>query len=442
MSQQANVSSSPFAGSGEQRSETALFAVDGVAPRRVVFPRDVDALAETMRQAHAERLAVSPRGGGTKLSLGNPPRRLDLVVGTQNLTGVLDHQPANLTVTAQAGTPLAALQAALAEHGQFLPLESPLPTRATVGGVLAANASGPHRLAYGTARDWLIGVRVVHADGTVTKAGGKVVKNVTGYDLNKLYVGSLGTLGVIVEATFKVAPLPTVRRTVVARFASVEAACQAALAVDRAGIGPLAAVALNAEAARRVQVASPQRTGAEALLAVELGGRPMGVARREADLLRVLAEHGAARHEVLNNASDRFWQAAVDLGWGEAEPPARAVRCGVPPSAITSIVGTIRTLPLHLALAVQPAVGVLRAVAWADARSRTPDETLVDAVAVFRRVAALHGGYAVVERCDPALKARLDVWGDVGPSLALMRRVKEQFDPSGVLNPGRYVGGI
>ncbi len=423
-------------------ADLAAFAVDGVAPRRVVFPRDVDALSETMRQAHAEHLAVAPRGGGTKLALGNPPRRLDLVVGTRDLTGVLDHQPANLTVTLQAGTPLAALQAALAEHGQFLPLESPLPARATVGGVLAANASGPHRLAYGTARDWLIGVRVVHADGTVTKAGGKVVKNVTGYDLNKLYVGSLGTLGVIVEATFKVAPLPAVRRTVVARLASLEAACQAALAVDRAGIGPLAAVALNAEAARRVQLASPPATDTEALLAVELGGRPMGVERREADLLHLLAEHGASEQEQLSGAPDRFWQAAVDLGWGEAEPPALAVRCGVSPSAITSIVGALRASPLHLALAVQPAAGVLRAVAWPDARGRTPDATLVDAVAALRRTVAPLGGYAVVERCDPALKARLDVWGDVGPSLALMRRVKEQFDPSGVLNPGRFAGGI
>lgn len=423
-------------------ADLAAFAVDGVAPQRVVFPKDVDALAETMRQAHAESLAVSPRGGGTKLALGNPPRRLDLVVGTRNLTGVLERQPANLTVTVQGGTPLAALQAALAEHGQFLPLESPFPASATVGGMLAANASGPHRLAYGTARDWLIGVRVVHADGTVTKAGGKVVKNVTGYDMDKLYVGSLGTLGVIVEATFKVAPLPAVRRTVVARLASLEAACRAALAVDQAGIGPLAAVALNAEAARRVQLAGPQATGEEALLAVELGGRPMGVARREADLLRVLAEHGAAHREALSGTSDRFWQAAVDLGWGEAAPAALAVRCGVSPSAITSIVGAMRALPFQIALAVQPAVGVLRAVAWPDAGDRTPDETVLDAVAAFRRTVAPLGGYAVVERCDPALKARLDVWGDAGPSLALMRRVKEQFDPSGVLNPGRFAGGI
>lgn len=433
----------PRTDSQKVAADLSAFAIDGVTPKRVVFPKNVDAFAETMRLAYAEGLAVSPRGGGTKLALGNPPRTLDLVVGTRELSGVVDHQPANLTVTVQAGTPLAALQAALAEQGQSLPLESPFPARATIGGILAANSSGPHRLAYGTARDWLIGVQVVHADGTVTKAGGKVVKNVTGYDLNKLYVGSLGTLGVIVEATFKIAPSPAVRRTLSARFASVEAACKAALAVDTAGVGPLAAVALNAEAARVPGMGAAPVGGEEALLAVELGGRTHGVARRETDLRRILTEHGATEVELLSN-SEAFWQAVVDVGW-EEKRGAVALRCSVPPSAVATIVETIhsfavlkdRELPLHFAQIVQPGAGILRAVSEAD-----DSPAVIEGVASLRQAATALGGYTIVERCDPSLKARLDVWGDVGPSLVVMRRVKEQFDPSGVLNPGRFVGGI
>lgn len=434
------------------RAEPTDFSVDGVVPKRIVFPKDVGALAETIRHAHAEGLAVGPRGGGTKTGLGNPPRRLDLVVGTRELNGLVDHQPANLTVTVQAGTPLAALQAILAKHGQFLPLATPSPERATVGGILATNASGPRRLAYGTVRDWLIGLRVVHADGTVTKAGGKVVKNVTGYDMNKLYVGSLGTLGIIVEATFKVTPLPVVRRTLMVHFASMEAACNAALAIDAAGIGPLAAAVMNEEVVRRLSVEMPAVRADEALLAVELGGRPRGVERRERELRCILAGHGGTRAELLGNG-EAFWQATVDLGWEDAAG-AVALRCGVASSAIAGVVmrashsfaapfapvsapAQDNELPLRPGLIVQPGAGIVRTTFTAE---DLPVAT--ERVTSLRQTAVALGGYAIVERCDPPLKAHLDVWGDAGSSMAVMRRVKEQFDPGGVLNPGRFAGGI
>ena len=155
-------------------------------------------MSRVMALVSQEGWKVVVRGGGTQMAMGNLAVEVDVLVGTSRLNRLLAHEPADLTATVEAGMTLGSVQEHLAGRGQFLPLEAPLPSQATVGGILAANTSGPFRLAYGTARDWLIGVRAVHADATVTRSGSKVVKNVTGYDLNKLYVGSLGTLAIIV----------------------------------------------------------------------------------------------------------------------------------------------------------------------------------------------------------------------------------------------------
>ena len=196
----------------------AEYSVDGLIPSTVVSPEDVAEVSRVLSQASGEDAKVAPWGGGTQMGLGNPPTGLDLVLDLGRLDGVLFHEPGDLVAGVEAGITLEAFQERLAQRGQILPLEAPYPSRATIGGILAANASGPSRLGHGTARDWLIGIAVVRSDGAATKAGARVVKNVTGYDLNKLYTGSLGTLGVIVGATFKLSPLPPDGRTVVAVY--------------------------------------------------------------------------------------------------------------------------------------------------------------------------------------------------------------------------------
>src|SRR2546423_6530015 len=184
-------------------SAAQALAVDGVVPRFVAAPGSIEELGAVLRTAADQGWAVSPRGGGTKMGLGNPPRALDLVLDTCGLRGLVDYTPADMTVTVRAGTGLADLQAELAVHGQMLALDPPFAEEATIGGILATNDSGPHRLGYGTARDLVIGTRVVGMDGRATKAGGKVVKNVTGYDLNKLYIGSLGTLAGLAQGPLR-----------------------------------------------------------------------------------------------------------------------------------------------------------------------------------------------------------------------------------------------
>ena len=186
-----------------QVSLGSAFHVDGQSPDIAVAPTTIGELQSVLVEANNVGISVVPIGGGTHLGAGNAPASYDVALSLVGMSGIIAHEPADLTVTVEPGLPLANLQAALAEHGQFLPLDPPCEPAATIGGVLAANAFGPLRHAYGTSRDWLIGIRVVHADGSVSKSGGRVVKNVTGYDMHKLYVGSLGTLGVIAEATLK-----------------------------------------------------------------------------------------------------------------------------------------------------------------------------------------------------------------------------------------------
>src|SRR5258708_6536249 len=204
-----------------------------------VTPASREELAEALHAADSRGQAVAPVGAGTQLDLGMPPSRLDLVIETTRVNKVVEYEPADLTVTVEAGLRFADLQKQLAEQGQFLALDPPAAPGATIGGLIATNASGPLRFAYGTARDLVIGTRVANPDGTVTHAGGRVVKNVAGYDLNKLYIGSLGTLGIIVPLSLKLAPVPPATHTIVGPCADVKAAPALINAVVQSPLSPM-----------------------------------------------------------------------------------------------------------------------------------------------------------------------------------------------------------
>ena len=235
----------------------AEYAVDGLSPMAVVVPEDREQVADVMRWASESGVTVYPRGGGTKIALGNPPDSVGLVLDLSRLNRVIDYQPGDMTATVEAGITLDGLQRELAAARQFVPLESPLPARATVGGTLTTAYSGPMAHAYGPPRDWLIGIGVVAADGVATKAGGRVVKNVTGYDLNRLYTGSLGTLAVIVEASFKVAPLPPEEFAMVAPFDTMEEAVTAGREVLNLPAGPQTCLAFTGGVARHFLASHP-----------------------------------------------------------------------------------------------------------------------------------------------------------------------------------------
>ncbi|MBB6627327.1 FAD-binding oxidoreductase [Nocardioides sp. KIGAM211] len=390
--------------------------VDGVRPGLVARPADTDQVAEVLRAAAAHGLTVVPRGRGTKLSWGTAPRSADVLLDVSGLDRVLEHAAGDLIVATQAGARLADVQQVVGEGGQWLALDETVPG-ASIGGTLAANTSGPRRVATGTARDLLIGVTVVRADGVVAKAGGKVVKNVAGYDLGKLVIGSAGTLAVVVDATFRLHPVAPARRWVT--VAVDDAARAGALSQDvvHAQVVPSA-----------VEVDwTPAGDGSVSVL---LEGREDGVVARADAVRRLLGDAATVGTDAPAAGATYPWDltATGDLR-------ATALKLTFVLSGLTDVLAAAGAA----GASVRGSAGA--GVAYAALPSDRPAEEVAAAVDRLRAACASHGGTAVVVDAPAAVKAAVDVWGPV-PALDLMRRVKDQFDPDHRLSPGRYVGGI
>ena len=409
-------------------------AIDGVPPGALVEPDTVEGLRSAVEAAAAGGRTVAPVGGRTRLDVGNPPRSIDLMLSTRRADRLTRHTPDDLTATAEAGITIARLQDALAAYGQYLAVDPPLPDRATLGGTLAVGFSGPARWMYGNVRDCVIGMSVIQADGKLTKSGGQVVKNVSGYDLARMHVGALGTLGVIAEVSLKLTPLPRSESTLLAGFDSTAAAWRAGLDVFRSAVTPLALTVFDEHA--RGLLDAPDG-GRAAYLAVRLGGRPRTV-ERQARECRALA----ARPDALDAASaSALWRGLRDFGWGGEPGPRLLLRAMAAPA---DGIGAIDALPRGASPAVvgHPAHGVIGAC-WpgdtdAPPASAPPADALLDA----RRAVEALGGRLVIERRPAGMKWEIDAWGEIGASLGTMRRLKKEFDPAGIFNPGRYVGGI
>jgi glycolate oxidase FAD binding subunit len=379
-----------------------------------------------MRAAHAAGLRVVVRGAGTKLGWGNPPAAVDLLLSTVRLDQVLEHAAGDLVVRAQAGVRLAGLQRQLAPAGQMLALDPP-ERDATLGGVVATAASGPRRLRYGTPRDLLIGVTVVLADGTLAHSGGKVVKNVAGYDLGKLLTGSFGTLGVIVEVIFRLHPLPAAGGLVVAELATPERAGAAVRDLMASTLVPSA-----------VELDWPDPAG-PGTLGVLVEGVAPGVEAQTGAAARLLGEHGQAR-VVAPDELDAATAALGELPWTPG-PEVLGVKVACVPATLPVALAALWEVAgahgLDARVRGHAATGVLRAaLAGGDAAAQA--EFVADASDRL----ALGGASLVVQQATPEVKETVDVWGPAGDAVGLMRRVKQQFDPSGLLGPGRFVGGI
>ena len=427
--------------------EAGRYAVDGVTPSAVVFPGSVEEVSAVLAACSKAGTAVVPWGGGSSMGLGGIPKKVDVVLGLARLNRVIDHEPGDMTSTVQAGMVLRDYQAHLGRHGQFLSLDPPNASRATIGGILAANASGPRRLRYGTARDLLIGERVVHADGTLTKGGAKVVKNVTGYDMNKLYVGSLGTLGVIVEATFRLYPLPPAEHTWVAPFPTAARAREAVGRILDSPVVPSAVELLNESAAalvgRRSGVAPGQ---GRAFLAVAVASVPEAVKAQLAQARGMGREAGGGDGLMLEgDAHENFWAAVRDFDPGNGAP-AMVLKASV---LISEVAGAMQQgeevaakQGLRVSTVAEAGTGIVRYYFQADGAGKDSSVRLTGTVAPLRAFAIEARGSLVVLQAPTEVKAAVDVWGPVGDALAQMRGLKDQFDPGRVLNPGRFAGGL
>jgi glycolate oxidase FAD binding subunit len=402
------------------------FSVQGVRPACVVTPGTIEELQTVMRVVAEQRATLVPWGGGTQQLIGAPPSRLDLVVRTTRLDRVLAHTPDDLTISVEAGMTFGALRAHLKRHGQMLALDPPLPDRATIGGLIATAMDGPRRLGYGTLRDVLIGITVVEVGGRLSRGGGMVVKNVSGFDMMKLYLGSFGTLAVIAGANFKLLPLPRASGTIICQFADPTQAFAALDELDGTQLAPVAAEYLNSGA-----LAALGHTGVCAL-ALAAEGLPQAVERQLRDMCALVQRHGAQAVERLDGSE------AAALWAGVADLPQTAIL------AADEAVVKLSVLPANVADAIarcEAAAARAGASAVVDARAlsgvlylRLQPVTSASLTSVLRDLP----GVQWVATTLPATPR----WGAPPQGIEVMRRIREEFDPLGLLNPGRFLPGI
>jgi len=405
-----------IAGASHVRPGGAEDFVAGVPGKLVVEPGSEQELSAVLRYANEAGLRVAPRGGGTKLTWGNPPARVDLIVSTARLNQIVEHAWADLTITVEAGCTMQDLQERLAQHGQRLALDAMWPERATVGGVLSTNDSGALRLRFGGMRDLVIGVTLALPDGTLARSGGKVVKNVAGYDLPKLATGALGTLGVIARASFRLHPLPQHARTLSTFAADLAEMQHCLLAIQDSQLAP---------SALQLRLSN---TPAE--LDILFEGTPPGLEAQEAHLRDLVEPH------PVTETGAETWAARQRL-WSFEKTEAVA-KFSMLPAEIATVFDAVRrvTSAHHTqwsAVVQATGLGLLRLDGAAEALHASLQE--------LRAVLERGGGSLVILR-GPTDMAPLDAWGDAGDAQALMRAIKQRLDPRGTLNPARFAGGI
>ncbi|GAA0584334.1 FAD-binding oxidoreductase [Actinomadura livida] len=387
---------------GDVRPGEPADGVLGVEPSVVAAPKNVAEAADVMRVAAEQGLAVVPRGAETRLDWGTPPERCDLLVDTHRLDALIEHAEGDLVAKTEAGLPLERLAERLAERGQRLALDNPLPG-STVGGTIATGAAGALRTLYGTPRNLVIGLTIVRADGQVARSGGKVVKNVAGYDLGRLFSGSYGTLGLIVEATFRLHPLAPANAYVTCAVSGPEEAHDAVQSVLHSPVAPSAVEYIN-----------------PGTVAVLLEGVPDGVDTRAHQTKELLGE----RTEISETAPE---------GWGQYPDGTTLIGISAPPPALRDLLSLL---------------GPEAAATWSGSGhghvglpAGMPADEVAATLDRLRECLSRYRGNAVVRYAPQEVRDEIDVWGPV-PALALMRRVKDQFDPDHRLSPGRFVGGM
>ncbi|WP_394835666.1 FAD-binding oxidoreductase [Pendulispora rubella] len=392
-------------------------------------PANADECAQAMSECARERWRVGFVGGATELSLGNPPSGLDAVIRTRGMARVLEYAPSDMVITVEAGVTLAEVHAVVGAERQMLALDAPHPDRATLGGVIATGAFGPRRARYGAVRDLIIGVTLVRADGVVARGGGKVVKNVAGFDLPKVVCGSLGTLGLVATATFRLHPLPDAAATVVFPGLSAEAVVSQVERLRQAQLEPTSVVALG----KHPLPASPGGGGG-----LDLGVRFEGFERAIAHQVERACGLGAER--LSDEAAVAFW-ARHDQSRMQG--------------ALRIKVATLPSRLVALLKALEPLMDALRGgafVGYASLGLGFVSGDVADAPAVIAALRTARealvsvsgaAGSLVVEEAPADVRAGIDPWGPAAAgSLAVMGELKQRFDPERRLNPGRFIGGL
>jgi glycolate oxidase FAD binding subunit len=398
--------------------------IDGIQSKFVVRPTSPEQVAECLRICSEAGAAVLPAGRMSWLESGNPPSRADVVLSLAEMNRIVEYSPADLTVTVQAGATLEQITEAAAENRQWLPLDPPGGPEATIGATAACASSGPLRSAFGTPRDYVIGMRLAHMDGSESRCGGKVVKNVAGYDMAKLYVGSFGTLAVITELTLKLRPAPERSATLAILATDLDALASTAARILAAGLAPasvVAAIGLDLP----VDGLQP---GAGVLCVRVMESRT--AVESEIERIRAAAQGSVAAlpAKVAANVWERITNVDRERQIG--------IRISLPLARVAETAPTVASLIQGSVMTIDFAAGIVRCCFDSDTIRG------VERVREIRSRVEANRGTVTIERAAPEIRRLAGVWGDPGPSLEIMNAIKAAYDPRGLLSPGRFLPGL
>ncbi len=459
-----------------ERDILAGYAVDGVMPKAVIFPRNTQEVSEVVKFANREDLAIVPWGSGSKMSMGNPPERLDLVICTSRMNHMLDVDTSNLTITVEAGVKFRDIQARLATEedrcylpledlatvagevlcsdrshsGCFLPIDPSCSNTATIGGVVATNSAGPRRLLYNLPRDMILGVRVVAPNGEIAGAGGKTVKNVSGYDISKLMVGAMGSLGILCEMTFKLLPLPEKMETLLLSFDSFSDASDLANRIFETSLLPAAVEVMNSTSFTNLRMGDiPAFDPNKYVVAVAFEAFQEAVERMVTEIKDMAMIFGAKTNaSIKDRAHLRFWLAVSDLDPALVEkfPGLIKAKLNYRISEWKDIFEfahkTLAQNGIEHAILAHAGSGICLISLLMDPGSDGLMNNAVEAMAKLLERSREAGGNMIIQRAPTRVKNQLKVWGDSGSDFVVMKRLKGQLDPSGIMCPGRFVGGL
>ncbi len=427
------------------------YALDGKKPKVIVFPQTIDQVSKVVAYANQEHLAIIPRGNGTKIGMGGIPKKVDLILSTSRMNRITDNDCENLTLSAESGITLSEVQKTLEKIGKgyFLPLDPPFTDKATLGGIIATNSSGPRRLLYGTARDLIIGTKAVFPNGDIVVSGGKTVKNVSGYDMCKLLIGSYGTLGVLCEMTFKLLPLPEKEATLLLPFAKIEEANDLIRELRGSQLVPSSIEILNATAVRKTNFSISMPSNGNYMVAIGLEGVKESIDRQVSEISEMGKKHAVLGAVTLDSDKHRaFWVAVRDFSGGVAReyPNVIVLKSNFVMSKSGSMMGSYERITgefgIDSAFISHAGNGILYSYLLAGKNLRSKVESFVELIGKLTSEAVGNGGNLVVESAPLLIKKQVDVWGSSRNDYPVMRRLKEQIDPVGILNVGRFVGGI
>jgi glycolate oxidase FAD binding subunit len=437
-------------------AQLARCEVDGMQPQVVARPGAAAETVELVRYAAAEKLGVIPCGGGTKLTIGMPPRQFHIAVDMTRMNSVVAYDAGDLTLAVEAGMKLKDLQRALARENQFLPLAVPFGENTTIGGTVAMNMDSPLRQRYGTARDFVLGMEFVTGEGELAKSGGRVVKNVTGYDLHKLMIGAMGTLGIITRINFKTFPLPEASRGFRAVFGNVQSAVEMRRRIAQSPLAPQTVELLDA---RMVEILRGSRSADSAMpigrpsdtswaVLVSCAGRSEVLDRCERDLARMAEEAMAEDFRVSDENERRItWERlpeAIPLALAES-PDATILKIITSPAGLAKVISRLhenaasREIPSAV---VARGVGVIYFALLPSANHPQATQAVASVCEDIFEASGNETYRAIVEWCPRELKTMMNIWGPDGGDASLMEKVKTVFDPHGIFSPGRFAGAL